>query len=809
MASSPKGSFALRLLTNPSLMISATYIENERARTNLCDMKDITLLTVSVVGLLLSASTAVHAQSSFSIVVLPDTQNYVTSSTNAAIFTSQTQWIRNQVQGANERNIAFVSHVGDIVSTAANAIEWQRAVASMNQLKDGAGFVLPYGILPGNHDFGVTSNKSTGTATYVSNFGPATFSGATWYRGADPSGANSYQIFTAGGREYLHLALEWQPTVNVPQRTPSPVQWAKSVMAAHPTLPVILSTHEYVDDVPPGRSAAGDALFNELVRSNDQIFLVLCGHFHSGNNTNSGEWHQVSTNNFGKPVVEILQDFQDYSNGGNGWLRILKLDEGAGSISVETYSPWLNQFQTETVAQVGGYASQFSIPLDFAQRFDFAEPPLPPVEIYDEVVFQQGVNGYSGTQDKEVRSSGGDSANGNNVSISVDGDDGSPGLQPNHGLFKFEGIVGKGPGQIAPGTEIEQAFLSLNVIDAGSGFRAYAMTTNWSEATTWVSLGGNGVTPGVECQQTPFFSIGADNSSANVAAGTLTIDVTAQVRAWIDGSLANQGFALIPFTNGTNGVDISTSESGSPPRLVIRSLKEGLVQTNLRRGLDGYAGARDTQLMQSAPTVSQATATSFSVDTDDPNGSGNANHVLLGFSEISVAPGEVVRASLFLSGVDGGNGGRLHRTLLPWTDSATWADSFGGNGVQADGVEARVAPDALAVGSTGEVEIDVTAAVRDELAAGAGSINWVILPLGNDGWDVVSSEGAAALRPRLSITVAEAASIPGDIDGDGVVGGKDLAQLLDEWGGSGAGDIDGNGVVDGNDLAIVLAAWGG
>jgi len=434
-------------------------------------------------------------------------------------------------------------------------------------------------------------------------------------------------------------------------------------------------------------------------------------------------------------------------------------------------------------------------------------PPPPPFEIYEEVVFQQGLNGYTGTQDKEVRSSGGDSANGNNTTISVDGDDGSPGLQPNHGLIRFDGIVGDDARQIPAGTEIDQAILSLNVVDPGSGLRAFVMTADWTESTTWANLGGNGVTPGVECASTPFFSIGADNSSSNVGSGTLSIDVTAQVRAWIDGTQVNHGIALIPFTNGTNGIDISTSESTSPPRLVIRSLKKGLVQSNFRQGDAGYTGAQDTQLNQVAPTTSQATVTSFSVDTDDPNGSGNAKHVLLGFSGLSVAPGDVVRASLFLYGLDAGDGGALHRTLVPWTDAETWADSFGGNGVQADGVEAVAQADATVSGFTGSIEIDVTAAVTEELAAGGSSIAWAILPLGVNGWDIVSCEGAAALRPRLSITVEEATCVEGDINCDGAVDGKDLAELLSTWGGSGPADINADGAIDGNDLSILIGAW--
>ena len=52
-------------------------------------------------------------------------------------------------------------------------------------------------------------------------------------------------------------------------------------------------------------------------------------------------------------------------------------------------------------------------------------------------------------------------------------------------------------------------------------------------------------------------------------------------------------------------------------------------------------------------------------------------------------------------------------------------------------------------------------------------------------------------------------SIPGDIDGDGVVNFDDLVTLLASWGGcSGCdADIDGNGDVDFNDVLILLGNW--
>ena len=51
----------------------------------------------------------------------------------------------------------------------------------------------------------------------------------------------------------------------------------------------------------------------------------------------------------------------------------------------------------------------------------------------------------------------------------------------------------------------------------------------------------------------------------------------------------------------------------------------------------------------------------------------------------------------------------------------------------------------------------------------------------------------------------------GDLDGDGFVGGSDLAQILGAWGlcaGSCIADLDESGAVDGTDLAILLGAWG-
>ncbi len=49
-----------------------------------------------------------------------------------------------------------------------------------------------------------------------------------------------------------------------------------------------------------------------------------------------------------------------------------------------------------------------------------------------------------------------------------------------------------------------------------------------------------------------------------------------------------------------------------------------------------------------------------------------------------------------------------------------------------------------------------------------------------------------------------------DLDGDGAVGGSDLALLLSAFATTGgSADLDGDGVVGGGDLSLLLAAWGG
>jgi hypothetical protein len=87
----------------------------------------------------------------FSIVALPDTQYY--SFAYPGIFLSQVSWIVANVQ---RLHIPYVFHLGDIVDQN-SPLEWQRAAQAMWLLEG----VVPYTVVPGNHDVGPWGNSST------------------------------------------------------------------------------------------------------------------------------------------------------------------------------------------------------------------------------------------------------------------------------------------------------------------------------------------------------------------------------------------------------------------------------------------------------------------------------------------------------------------------------------------------------------------------------------------------------------------------------------------------------------------------
>ena len=71
-----------------------------------------------------------------------------------------------------------------------------------------------------------------------------------------------------------------------------------------------------------------------------------------------------------------------------------------------------------------------------------------------------------------------------------------------------------------------------------------------------------------------------------------------------------------------------------------------------------------------------------------------------------------------------------------------------------------------------------------------------------------TDSGGLFTEKTITLTVTAREFNNGDFDGDGAIGGGDLAVLLSEWGGPGLSDLNLDGVADASDLAMLLSRWG-
>jgi hypothetical protein len=264
----------------------------------------------------------------FTLIVLPDTQKYVLDATLAGIFTQQTQWI---VANRAALNIVAVTHEGDVVDTWDNTTQWDRANISLTVL-DNAG--LPYGILPGNHDIPTTY--------YNSYFPPGRYSANAWYGDSNfPAGKNdnNFILFSAGGVDFIVVQLQYWPSAEA-------ISWANGVLKAHADRKAIITTHAFLGlDASRNVHLMGSTqyIWDDLVMPNPNVWFVLCGHVH-------GETRRTDMAN-GHPVHQILADYQALPDGGQGWLRIMRFEPIENRVYVQTYSPYLNQYQTDADSQ--------------------------------------------------------------------------------------------------------------------------------------------------------------------------------------------------------------------------------------------------------------------------------------------------------------------------------------------------------------------------------------------------------------------------------------------------------------------------
>ncbi|HKQ38838.1 MAG TPA: metallophosphoesterase, partial [Verrucomicrobiae bacterium] len=277
----------------------------------------------------------------FRLVVLPDTRTYLgqTGGGTPGMLDAQTRWITSQ---ADLQKIACVLHTGDITESN-SAAEWALAQAQLQ-------LPVPFAVVPGDHDG--LSGPVAQTAGFNTTFPVAAARGRSEFGGTFESNKldNAYYYFSAGGLDWMVLALEFIPRDAV-------LDWANRIVAANPQRKVIVLTHAWVteDDSLPviperGRENAPAQVWEKLVRRHANIAFVFSGHTEG-----HGVGRRVDVGDYGNKVVQLAANFSGQLNGGNGYLRILEFDPAADRLRVQTYSPYLDASMSDT-------NNQFDVP---------------------------------------------------------------------------------------------------------------------------------------------------------------------------------------------------------------------------------------------------------------------------------------------------------------------------------------------------------------------------------------------------------------------------------------------------------------
>jgi hypothetical protein len=134
------------------------------------------------------------------------------------------------------------------------------------------------------------------------------------------------------------------------------LDWAESILASNLDKETIIVDHSFLlknnmredtcdDQDMPASNAMGQAVWMRL-RKYQNVIMFLSGHFTGGTGA-----RRADLGDGGNLVNQLFADYQDFANGGNGWLRIMTFHPANNSISVQTYSPYLNQYMTDTTNQ--------------------------------------------------------------------------------------------------------------------------------------------------------------------------------------------------------------------------------------------------------------------------------------------------------------------------------------------------------------------------------------------------------------------------------------------------------------------------
>jgi len=211
------------------------------------------------------------------------------------------------------------------------------------------------------------------------------------------------------------------------------------------------------------------------------------------------------------------------------------------------------------------------------------------------VSFEQGVNGYTGTDDTFIGRDFAGTSKATSTSLSVDGRYSSYSTAT---LIRFADLFGDGPGLIPAGVVVTSAALEVNFVDPGESFTVHRMLRDWSETDTYTSLVDGVVADGIEA------ATEIVTTTADYLDDWMSLDISSAVNAWLADPSSNQGLLLQPVAGTSNGNQIASSESATPPKLTVtyRLPVQAVAPPGVPTAFAGSAGNGTATLVWSAPS---------------------------------------------------------------------------------------------------------------------------------------------------------------------------------------------------------------
>lgn len=285
----------------------------------------------------------VAAKPDYSFYWFTDTQYY--SATYPDTFHGMTEWMRDNIE---TYNVKYVFHTGDVVNRRGNETQLAVADAAMRTIES----ELPVFVIAGNHDVGTDTQKYS---AFTDHFGKDRYGDNPYTVGWYQDGVGRCDVMTIGDTKYVFLGLSFGA-----HQDEDAIKWLNKRLKEYRDHHAILFFHDYMQS--DGLlSATGRMLYEEVVEPNTNVFMVLCGHRYNSTvlvaDVKDDDWDNRRT------VYQILMNFQNIDEGGQGYLALIRVYEAEKRIAFDTYSPVLgewHQSDTERTFKKDG----FSLPVD-------------------------------------------------------------------------------------------------------------------------------------------------------------------------------------------------------------------------------------------------------------------------------------------------------------------------------------------------------------------------------------------------------------------------------------------------------------